>query len=138
LVLWLIIMLFPRTVTGIFASDETLVDFASWAIRIYMAGTCIFGMQMACQYSFIALGNAGNAVFLAVLRNIILLIPLIDIMPEIGTWDKTMAIYLAEPVADVIAVTVTVIMFLTKFRKTLKSITDAEGISESAGTEMTK
>ena len=87
LVLWLVIMLFPRTVTGIFASDETLVAFASWAIRIYMAGTCIFGMQMACQYSFIALGNAGNAVFLAVLRKIILLIPLIYIMPEIVTWD---------------------------------------------------
>ena len=115
-----VIMVFPRFITGLFASDQNLVDFAAWAIRIYMAGTCIFGLQIACQFTFIALGYAKHAVFLAVLRKIILLIPLIYILPLIITGDKTMAVYLAEPVADVIAVCITVTMFVKKFKKTLK------------------
>ncbi len=124
-----VIMIFPRFITSLFASNQNLIDFAAWAIRIYMAGSCIFGLQIACQFTFIALGYAKHAVFLAILRKIILLIPLIYILPLIITSDQTMAVYLAEPVADVIAVCVTVTMFVAKFKKTLKSA-EAESARE--------
>ena len=71
----------PPAVRLMFTSDSELVEYAAWALRIYMAATGIFGIQIACQQTFVALGNAKISLFLAVLRKIILLIPLIYILP---------------------------------------------------------
>ena len=114
-------MLFPNVFASIFSDSATLVEFASNALRIYMACICLFGIQIACQQTFIALGNAPISLFLALLRKVILLIPLIYILPTFIE-NKTNAIFLAEPIEDFIAVTTTLITFLIVFKKTMKTI----------------
>ena len=105
----------------IFNNDPQLVEYASWALRIYMGATGIFGIQVACQQTFVALGNAKTSLFLAVLRKIILLIPLIYILPHFFA-DKAFAVFLAEPVADLLAVCTTAAMFSVQFRKSMHAL----------------
>ena len=95
--------------------------YAAWALRIYMGATGIFGIQIACQQTFMALGNAKTSLFLAVLRKIILLVPLIYILPNFFA-DKAFAVFLAEPVADFLAVCTTAVMFFLQFRKTMAKL----------------
>lgn len=114
-VIWLICMLLPQAFILIFTDQAELIAFTKWAMRIYMAVSLIFGVQISCQQTFIALGNAKTSVFLALLRKVLLLIPLIYILPAFME-DKLMAVFLAEPVADVIAVTTTSILFYRTYR----------------------
>ena len=114
-VIWLICMILPQAFILIFTDQAELIAFTKWAIRIYMAVSVIFGVRISCQQTFIALGNAKTSVFLALLRKVILLIPLIYILPAFME-DKLMAVFLAEPVADVIAVTTTSILFYRTYR----------------------
>ncbi len=114
-VIWLICMILPQAFILIFTDQAELIAFTKWAMRIYMAVSLIFGVQISCQQTFIALGNAKTSVFLALLRKVILLIPLIYILPAFME-DKLMAVFLAEPVADVIAVTTTSILFYRTYR----------------------
>ena len=114
-VIWLICMLLPQAFILIFTDQAELIAFTKWAMRIYMAVSLIFGVQISCQQTFIALGNAKTSVFLALLRKVLLLIPLIYILPAFME-DKLMAVLLAEPVADVIAVTTTSILFYRTYR----------------------
>lgn len=110
--LWVLAMLLPGVLAGIFSSDAATVDYTRWAMRVYMAATCVFGAQIACQQTFVALGKAVHSLFLAVLRKIILLIPMIYILPYFfGEEDKVFAVFLAEPVSDFLAVTTTVTLF---------------------------
>ncbi len=108
--LWLVAMLAPQVLARIFTPDETLVEYCSWAMRIYMAGSCIFGAQIACQQTFVAMGKAVHSLFLAVLRKLMLLIPFIYFLPKVLE-DKVFAVFLAEPVSDVLAVMTTVTLF---------------------------
>ncbi len=119
--IWVIAMFVPNLFIGIFTPDPELTAYTKWAIRIYMAVSIIFGLQIGCQQTFVAIGNAKVSLFLAVLRKIILLIPFIFLLPNFFE-DKAMAVFLAEPVADVIAVTTTVCMFMFQFRKTMKEL----------------
>ena len=119
--LWLALMLLPRAFAGIFTSDGSLIDFAVGAIRIYCAGIFVFGIQIARQMTFVSLGNAPCSVIVAVVRKFILLLPLIYIMPHLVS-DPTMGVHLAEPVADVTAVTFTAILFSFQFRKAMKKL----------------
>lgn len=125
MLLWIAIMLLPDKFVLMFNSDPELVSYGSWAMRIYFAVSGIFGIQIACQQTFIAIGNAKTSLFLAVFRKIILLIPFIYILPNIFA-DKAMAVYLAEPVADTIAVITTATLFTRYFRKTLKNMRAAK------------
>lgn len=119
--LWLVCMLFPQWLAGAFSSDAALIAYTVPALRIYMACSLLFGLQIACQQTFIAIGNAKTSLFLAVLRKLLLLIPLIYILPALLE-DKTTAVYLAEPVADTLAVITTVTMFSFQFRRALKQM----------------
>ena len=119
--LWLMIMVFPRQVAMLFAGDGAFLDYTAWALRIYMAVNVLMGVQLACQQTFIAIGNAKTSLFLAIYRKIILLIPLIYILPRFFE-RKDMAVFLAEPVADFIAVTTTAVLFAWQFRKALKTL----------------
>ena len=119
--LWTLVQLFPRAFALIFNNDPALVEYAAGALRVYMAATGIFGVQIACQQTFIALGNAKTSLFLAILRKIILLIPLIFILPHFFT-DKVFAVFLAEPVADVLAVTTTAVMFARQFKRSMAEL----------------
>ena len=87
-----------------------------------MAANCLFAAQIACHQTFVALGNAKSSLFLAALRKIILLIPLIYILPAILPVAKTDAVFLAEPVADVLAVATTVTLFFFQFRAAMRKL----------------
>lgn len=119
--LWAAAMLAPQFFVGIFTPEAEMVAFASKALRIYMAVAFMFGIQIACQMTFTALGNAKSSIIVAITRKFILLLPLIYIMPQLVS-DKTMGVYLAEPVADFVAVTFTAILFYFQFRKAMRSI----------------
>ncbi len=116
---WLLLMFVPQIFTRIFTTDSALIEYTTWAIRIYMAGIFSIGFQIACQQSFMALGQAKISLLLACLRKIILLIPLIFILPHFFE-NKVFAVFLAEPISDIIAATVTTIAFLTQLNKILK------------------
>ena len=115
------VIAFPRLFLGIFTPDDALIAYAIPLVRTYMAGTVIFGVQIACQQTFVALGNAKCSLFLACLRKLILLIPLVYILPNFFG-DKVFAVFLAEPVADIIAVTCTALLFFFVFRKTMRRL----------------
>lgn len=115
---WAMLMLAPRVFAGLFSSDSTLIEYTVWALRIYMAGIFAFGLQIACQQSFMALGQAKVSLFLAFLRKIILLIPLIFILPAFFA-DKVFGVFLAEPISDILAATVTTITFFARFNTIL-------------------
>ena len=115
---WLAMMLAPGAVAGIFTSDSALISYTTWAMRIYMAGIFAMGFQIACQQSFMALGQAKVSLLLACLRKIILLIPLIFILPHLVA-APVFGVFLAEPVSDILAATITTITFFARFDKIL-------------------
>lgn len=119
---WAVIMFFPQVFASIFTANKELVEYSSWALRIYMAGIFSTGFQISCQQSFMALGQAKVSLLLACLRKIILLIPLIFILPHFLP-DKVFAVFLAEPVSDILAAATTTITFLTLFNSILKKET---------------
>ena len=121
-ILWLLVMLFPQIFAGMFTPDAELIAFTKTALRIYMAVMFIFGIQISCQMAFNSLGKAVSSIIVAVMRKFVLLIPLIYIMPHIYTANKAHAVYMAEPAADIIAVTFTAILFSFQFKKALKEL----------------
>lgn len=115
-ILWLLIMIFPSLFVAIFTSDPQLTEITIWALRIYMAGVLLMGIQISCQQTFIAFGNSKKSAFLAVFRKILVLIPLIYILPMFIS-DQVFAVFLAEPIADTIAVLTTSTMFYFEMKK---------------------
>ena len=128
--LWAAVLLFPRAFASMFTPDQALLDFTEKVLPVYIFGVGIFGIQIACQMTFVSLGNAPSSVIVAVVRKFILLLPLIYIVPHFTT-DPTLGVYLAEPIADIIAVTFTTILFIFQFRKALRAI---EGEAEESVT----
>ena len=121
-VLWAGVQLFPQVFASLFTSDAQLLLFTKNALRIYMACMVLFGIQIACQMTFTSLGNAKASIIVAVMRKFVLLIPLIYILLAILKGDQTMAVYLAEPVADFFAVSFTIVLFRFQFKKALQKI----------------
>ena len=117
--LWLIIMLFPQAFTGLFTPNAELAAFTQAAMRRYFAVMFMFGIQVACQMTFTAIGSARSSIAVAVVRKFVLLLPLIYLMPALFPADKAMAVYLAEPAADLIAVTFTAILFSIQFKRAM-------------------
>ena len=115
---WILTMTVPQVFAGIFSSDAALIENAAWCMRIYMAGIFAFGFQISCQQTFVALGQAKTSLLLACLRKLVLLIPLIFILPLFFE-NKVFAVFLAEPVSDIVAATVTTIIFFTKIKSIL-------------------
>ena len=118
--IWLAVMIFPQVFVGLFTSDATLLAFTKTALRIYMACVFLMGIQIACQMAFTSIGCAKESILVAVTRKFILLIPLIYIVPLIWRSNQTLAVYLAEPIADFFAVSFTVILFSIQFKKALE------------------
>ena len=123
--LWIFVMLFPQGFAAMFTSDGSLLSYTQMALRIYMGSMFLFGIQMACQMTFISLGNAKASILVAVMRKFILLLPLIYIMPHIFTVDKARAVYMAEPVADFLAICFTSVLFYFQFKKALRQMQGA-------------
>lgn len=125
-VIWLLAEAVPAVFVGIFTSDPALSQLSQWALRIYLASAALMGLQMSCQQTFIAFGNAKTSGFLAVFRKILVLIPLIYVLPLLFE-DKVFAVFLAEPVADFIAVSMTVTLFYREFKSLNASRLSAGG-----------
>lgn len=119
--LWLAIMFFPELFARIFSPDAELIAFTGTALRVYMGCLVLMGAQIACQMTFISLGNAAASIVVAIMRKFVLLLPLIYVLPHLME-DQTMAVYTAEPVADFLAVTFTVCLFAVQFKKVLKKL----------------
>lgn len=122
--LYLIIMIFPKLFVQLFTEKQELIEFARKMLRIYCAVLFVFGIQIACQMTFVSIGNATSSVIVAAVRKFVLLLPLIYIMPLLFE-DKTKAVYMAEPVADILAVSFTVILFIFQFKKSIKKISNS-------------
>lgn len=118
------VMAAPRVFVSLFTPDPDLIAFASRALRIYFCGMALFGIQIACQMTFVSLGKALSSVTVAVVRKFVLLLPLIYLMPHLAS-DPTLGVYMAEPIADITAVTFTAILFFFEFKKALKRMEPA-------------
>ncbi len=118
-VFWLLLMMMPNFFAGIFTSDVALVDYTAWALKIFLALGFSVGFQISCQQAFMALGQAKISLLMALLRKVFLLIPLIFVLPNFFE-NKAFAVFLAEPVSDIIAAAVTTFMFFRFFFKMLK------------------
>lgn len=114
--IWLLCMTAPGSVASIFTNDTALIEYTKWSMRLYLAMLLIYGVQVACQYSFVALDQAPKAIFLTIWRKIILLIPLIFLLPHLWP-DAVTGVHLAEPIADTIAVCTTAPMFYHYYSK---------------------
>ena len=119
--LWALVMLMPEVFAGIFTPDPALIAFAAPALRIYVGGLFLFGIQIACQMTFTSLGKAVNSIIVAVVRKFVLLLPLIYLIPHLVS-DPTMGVYMAEPVADMLAVCTTACMFAIRFKKSMAAL----------------
>ena len=118
-VFWGMLMLFPNVFAGIFTSDMALVDYTAWALKVFLALGFSVGFQISCQQAFMALGQAKISLVMALLRKVFLLIPMIFVLPNFFA-DKAFAVFLAEPVSDIIAAAVTTFMFFRFFIKMLR------------------
>ena len=114
--IWAAVQLFPHTVVHLFTSDEELVELTVWALRVYFALGFTNAFQTGFQQSFVALGEARISLFLALERKVFLLIPFILILPHFFA-DKLFAVFLAEPVADLLAAATTTTLFLIRFKQ---------------------
>ncbi len=121
-VFWLLIQLMPNVLAGVFTGDAALVEYSAWALRIFLACGFSVGFQLSCQQAFMALGQAKISLLMACLRKIVLLIPLIFILPLFFR-DKALAVFLAEPVSDILAAAATTISFFLFFRRLMQENT---------------
>lgn len=119
--LWAAVQIIPKVFVSIFTSDAKLVAFTAPMLKIYLGGLFLFGIQIACQITFTSLGKAVNSIIVAVVRKFVLLLPLIYIMPHVVS-NPTIGVYMAEPIADIIAVLFTSILFTFQFKKALAQI----------------
>ena len=119
--LWTAVQLAPRVFVSIFTADSSLVEFTAPMLKIYLGGLFLFGIQIACQMTFTSLGKAANSIVVAVVRKFVLLLPLIYIMPHVIS-NATVGVYMAEPIADIIAVMFTSVLFTVQFKKALAEI----------------
>ena len=122
---WALVIAMPGKVAAIFNSDPELIEYIKWPGICYLLSMGLFGVQIGCQQTFLALGNAKVSLFLAAFRKILLLIPLIYVVPLFVS-DKCMGVFLAEPVADLIAVCTTATIFAVSFKRLMRRMSDEE------------
>ena len=111
----------PQLFLGLFSSDAELIALGTAPLRIYMLGFFFMGAQLACQQTFLGLGEAKISMFIALLRKVILLLPLSLVIPRVfGALglSQLVGLYVAEPVSDIIsASTCTILFFAIEWKK---------------------
>lgn len=117
--LMLLMICFPSVVASAFTDDEVLIGTVRCVMPVFLAGMTIFGLQRACQNMFVALGQARISIFIALLRKVILLIPLALLLPRF--WGVN-GIYAAEAISDATAAVCCTLLFAWKFPKILSRI----------------
>ena len=119
LVLMLFMICFPAIVASAFTSDARLIETVRWTMPVFLGGMTIFGLQRACQNMFVALGQARISIFIALLRKVILLIPLALILPH---FMGVAGVYAAEAISDATAAICCTLLFFWQFPKILRRI----------------
>ena len=109
-------ILFPRIFAELFTNSTELIELTAGILPVFVAGMLIFGLQLACQNTFMALGQAKISLFIAMLRKVILLIPLAVILPK---FFGVMGVYYAEPISDIAAALTCGVLFALSFKKIL-------------------
>ena len=122
ILMWLFVIITPQAFAGVFTSDVELRAYSETALRVYFAVLFMFGIQISCQMTFGALGNAKASIMVAVMRKFVLMIPLIYILPAIMKGNETIAVYMAEPVSDFFAMSFTAILFYGQFKKAMREL----------------
>ena len=112
-------ILFPSLVASAFTNDETLIETVRQVMPIFLGGMTIFGLQRACQNMFVALGQAKVSVFIALLRKVILLIPLALILPRFMGMP---GVYAAEGISDATAAICCTLIFAIQFPRILRKM----------------
>ena len=120
--MWLFVQGFPQVFTTLFTNDAVLADFAKTALRVYFAVLFMFGIQISCQMTFGALGRAKESILVAIMRKFVLMIPMIYILPAVLPVDKTIAVYMAEPVSDFFAMSFTAVLFYFRFKSAMEEL----------------
>lgn len=125
--IWAAVMIFPSSFAAMFNPKSETLEFTANALRIYCAVLGIFGIQVACQMTFVSLGKAISSMTVAIMRKFVLLIPLIYIIPRFFSGEgRVNGVYLAEPIADTLAVTFTAILFAVQFKRALDKMDESE------------
>ncbi|HIT18833.1 MAG TPA: MATE family efflux transporter [Candidatus Fimivivens faecavium] len=112
----LLVVFFPAAFASIFTQKQELIDLTARMLPVFMAGIFAFGAQMGCQATFLALGQSKISLFLALLRKVILLVPLALILPRFFGVE---GIYFSEPIADILSAATAVLLFALNFNKIL-------------------
>ena len=120
MLIWAAAMIAPQMFAKLFTSDAALIEAVRHNLRIYMGATGLFGLQIACQQTFVSMGDAKTSLFLALLRKVFLLIPLIFILP-VFLQNKVDAVLLAEPISDFVAVSVTTTLSVRAMRRYMRA-----------------
>ena len=134
-VLWTVCIFFPQWPIAIFTGEPELAALTASCMRIFFLGMLIFGFQLAFQQVFIALGQAKVSIFIAVLRKLILLIPLVLLLPQFIE-PKTLGVIIAEPVSDILAACTCIVLFIAKYHQLLNHGPAPEGPREPQGPEL--
>ncbi|MDD7176729.1 MAG: MATE family efflux transporter [Lachnospiraceae bacterium] len=114
-------ILFPTVFAGMFTNERPLIELVGEVMPVFMLGMLVFGLQNGIQPTFVALGQAKISLFIAVLRKIILLIPLAIILPyRFGV----MGVYYAEPISDALSAATATTLFLLNINRILKKSTN--------------
>ena len=132
------VVVFSRFFGSIFSGDSEMLQMVEWALRVYLLGGTVFGAQIACQQSFVSLGQAKRSLLMALYRKVFLLIPLIYIMPHLlgGTAiavnlslpvanicvdsSRVFAVLVSESISDVLAAATTTALFFNFYKNHLK------------------
>ena len=120
LVLILLMILFPSVIASAFTSDEKLIETVVQVMPVFLVGMTIFGLQRACQNMFVALGQAKVSIFIALLRKVILLIPLALMLPYLM---GVMGVYAAEAISDAAAAICCTVIFAVQFPRIMNKLT---------------
>lgn len=120
-IMWFAVMFMPTFFVKIFNNNPELIEITTSSMKIFFFGAFMLGAQIACQQTFLALGQAKNSLVLAMLRKVVLLVPLIYILPKffIENQNKLTATLVAEPISDIIATLVTITVFIIFYKKNL-------------------
>lgn len=117
---WVLIQFAPQLLIGVFGANQSLLEIAKTGLRIFLFMLPALGFQSISSNYFQSIGKAKISMFLSLLRQVILLIPCLIILPRIGGLGL-MGVWLAGPVADGLASIITGIVFFHSVRQLNKA-----------------
>ena len=111
---FLVGMLAPNLVVGIFTSDAELTELSATGLRITVMFFPIIGFQMVTSNFFQSIGMAGKAIFLSLTRQMLILLPCLLILPH---FFGVAGVWYSMPVSDLLASLIALVMLVYQFRK---------------------